>query len=406
MNQSGTFDLKQNVNSYSTSERFGSYTGVNLWLAEDASNQFTVEDIRSVAPGGTLSKTDASGVETIYGYKSAPWSANGRVMDIVNPFGSPAMASNILRNMIYPNGLAFDYAPFASDAMLPPHFEIGDAVMINGNHHGIYSFTSRAGRLLMVNIKAQSDEEIDHEYPVKADVKARQISRKFNSVQAQFNIQAGEIAAKVSKEGVNAAKTFAWSLTEDAFRIHNGEITANTDALFRFDETGLHIRGEIEATTGKIGKFNIGTGIWSGKSSLSSDSSGVYVGTDGISVGSFRVTSGGHVTAVSGTFGSLNVSNGNTYGTYYGGLSGCGGSVSGLGGSVSGGMSFSGTEYTAGSLASQVDYINARYITAEYVAARYVTAAQVRAMIADITSLKCYEVTCDYLWVKKGASIP
>jgi hypothetical protein len=59
--------------------------------------------------------------------------------------------------------------------------------------------------------------------------------------------------------------------------------------------------GKIKATSGEIGGFAIGTSsLYAGfKSSLSSTSSGVYVGTDGISVGSssgVKVTSSGDVT--------------------------------------------------------------------------------------------------------------
>ena len=65
--------------------------------------------------------------------------------------------------------------------------------------------------------------------------------------------------------------------------------------------TGVNISGTVTATGGKIGNFNIGTALYSGsKSSFSSTTSGVYVGTDGIAFGQnnlFNVTSAGKLTA-------------------------------------------------------------------------------------------------------------
>lgn len=369
-NQAATFNIQQNASDYTTSDSLGTYSGVNLWLSDDSSDQLTVQEINDVAPGGTFTKTvDEDGNPIILGYKSNPWSNSGRVLDIVNPFGTVAMASDILQALRQTNGIALNYSPFAADAIIPPHFEIGDAVMINGDHHGVYGFNTQASRLPKSNINAPADEEIDHEYPFRSDVKSRQLTRKFDSIQSQFIVQAGKISAKVSKVGGNQSQTFGWSLTENGFYINDGEVRADGTDLFSFDSSGLHIKGDIEAVTGHIGGtngFTIQSGkLYSGKSSFNSTANGVYIGTDGISLGSgFSVTSGGSLKATSGTFGSLSVSNGNTRGSYYGNLSGCGGSVSS-------GLSYGGGSYgSLGSLDSglkgvvtRVDTLQANMIT-------------------------------------------
>ncbi|MCF0123018.1 MAG: hypothetical protein HUJ67_02785 [Ruminiclostridium sp.] len=375
-NTSGTFNVYKSVASYSQTDPMGTYSGVNLWLMDDASGQFTPEEIESLAPGGTFSRTDEQGTETIYGYKSDPWTSKGRVLETVNPFGTQEMASNILRNMIYSTGVAFNYHGFEADALIPPHFEIGDAVAIDGNHHGIYNYSCEAGRLPKVTLSAPSDEEIDHEFPAPVDTKSREITRQFSSVRSQLSVQASEIAARVTRVGENDTKTFAWSLTENGFKIHNGEITATTTPLFLFDETGLHIKGEIEALSGKIGSFNIGSGIWSGKSTLSASTNGIYIGTDGISIGSygggpaFKVDSSGNLTAMSGKFGSISINQqGNTVGTYNGSLSGCGGTVTNLGGSVNnmGGNLSTGIKVGEQGIKTYVEEIAAGKITAKYI---------------------------------------
>ena len=389
MNTSGTFNIGTSAKQYLTADSLGTYSGVNLWISEDSADQLTMEEIDSVAPGGTFE--DANG--NIIGYKSDPWTKTGRVIDVVNPFASPRMASDILAGMIYSSGVAMEYKPFSADALIPPHFEIGDAVIINNNYHGIYSFFTQASRLALSSIKATADEEIDHEYPFKSDVKSRQITRKFGAVQAQFQVQASMIAAKVSREGGNESRTFGWSLTENGFFINNGEVRADGSDLFTFDSAGLHIKGDIEALTGHIGGangFTIQSGkLFSGKDSYSGTGNGVYIGTDGISLGSgFSVNSTGSLTATRGTFGSLSVdSGGRTGGSYHGGLSGCGGSLS------------TGINIGSVGIKTYVENLVANKVTANYITSQMsysntLTVGTINAHnIANVTNCKMFGKT-------------
>lgn len=386
MNQAATFNVSTNAANYTVGDMLGTYSGVNLWLADDAADQITQQEIDSLAPGGAFwVQKNEEGNPIILGYKSNPWSNTGRVLDIVNPFGTVAMASDILAALRQTNGIAINYSPFGADAIIPPHFEIGDAVTVNGDHHGIYAFDTKASRLPLSNINAPSDEEIDHEYPFRSDVKTRQLTRKFGSVQSQFNVQADKISTKVEETGLNGSHTFGWSLTSRGFFINNGEVRANGTDLFSFTSSGLTIKGTIKADAGYIGGTNgftiQGGKLYAGKSSFSSTANGVYIGTDGISLGSgFKVDSGGNLTANRGTFGSLSVSSGGT--SYSGKLSGCGGSVSS-------GLSYSGGGVNYGSLSSldsnlkstaiRVGTIEANYITADYITADLVSAKMASA---------------------------
>ena len=384
-NTAATFNINQNAADYTIGDNLGTYSGVNLWLADDSADQLTVQEIEDIAPGGTFTKQlDEEGNPIILGYKSNPWSSSGRVLDIVNPFGTVAMASDILRALRQTNGIALNYSPFNADAIIPPHFELGDAVMINNDHHGVYGFNTKASRLPRSEINAPADEEIDHEYPYRSDVKSRQLTRKFDSIQSQFVIQAGKISAKVSKVGGNQSQTFGWSLTENGFYINNGEVRADGTDMFSFNSSGLHIKGDIEATTGHIGGsggFTIQSGkLYSGKSSLNSSANGVYIGTDGISLGSgFKVTSGGYLTATSGKFGSLSVnSGGNTTGSYHGSLSGCGGSVSS-------GLSYGGGSY--GSLSALDSGLKGVVTTVNILQANMITTNNLSANISALSSV-------------------
>lgn len=386
-NQAATFNVSTNATNYTTGDLLGTYSGVNLWLSDDAADQITQQEIDELAPGGSFwVQEDEDGNPIILGYKSNPWSNTGRVLDIVNPFGTVAMASNILAALRQTNGIAINYSPFGADALIPPHFEIGDAVSINGDHHGIYAFNTKASKLPLSNINAPTDEEIDHEYPFRSDVKTRQLTRKFGSVQSQFNVQASEIRAKVDETGIDGDHTFGWSLTSRGFFINNGEVRADGTDLFSFDSDGLTIRGTIKADAGYIGGqngFTIQSGkLYAGKSSLNSSASGVYVGTDGISLGSnFKVDSSGNLTASRGTFGSLSVQNGRS--SYSGSLSGCGGSVSS-------GLSYSGGSYgTLSSLDSNLNSVAIKVgtIEANYITADYITANLISSKIAQLNSI-------------------
>ena len=85
MNQAATFNVGTQAANYTTGDLLGTYSGVNLWLSEDEDGQ-----------------------PIILGYKSNPWSNTGRVLDIVNPFGTVAMASDILAALRQTNGIALN----------------------------------------------------------------------------------------------------------------------------------------------------------------------------------------------------------------------------------------------------------------------------------------------------------
>jgi len=76
------------------------------------------------------------------------------------------------------------------------------------------------------------------------------------------------------------------------------------------------ITGTVTASSGKIGGFTIsGSNLYNGKSSLTANSNGVYIGTDGISLGkgsTFKVTKDGALTASNLTItgGSINLGSG------------------------------------------------------------------------------------------------
>ena len=247
-----------------------------------------------------------TGVEIIVDEKRS-YSAgdnSGRVITIQNPWGTKAMAENILASL-----RGFTYKPYtATGALLDPAAEIGDGVTMRQLYSGLYKITRRYSPLMSAEISAPQDEEIDHEYPYES-TQDRQITRKFSAIESEFILQSDKIEAKVSKTSPDGQTSFSWSLLDDRWEVKNGNTT-----VFKITSSGAEVRGKITATSGAIGGFNIGTSAityngltWNGTKS------GIYLGTSGIQLGSangayFQASANGTVKAHNMTLtGTLNI---------------------------------------------------------------------------------------------------
>lgn len=285
---------------------------------------------------------------------------SGRTLEFDNPFGSESMAQEILAKL-----QGFQYRPYeASGALLDPAAEIGDALETTTSYGGIYTRSRTFGRLMKADASAPHDEEIDHEFKFESpterkfkrqvgEVKASLIitntmiqseveerksenevlasrltqtndaltaevtraTRAEGTLTSQLSVQADQISAKVSATG-GSNSSFGWTLTNNAHSWYSG----NTEVM-RVSASGLMVKGEVQATSGKIGGFTIGaSAIYNNLSTFGgTQTNGVYLGTDGIQLGqNFKVTSGGNVTAsnmtLKGTLTFLNA-DGTTAGT-------------------------------------------------------------------------------------------
>lgn len=224
----------------------------------------------------------------------------GRTLEMDNPFGTQQMAQDILESLS-----GFQYQPYvANGALLDLAAELGDAANIRGSYGGIYTRQRTFGHLAKADISAPQSEEINHEYKYES-ARERQFKRQIDDVKASLVIANDRIDASVSRTG-GSDQSFGWSLTSDAHRwFSNGREVMSVTA------SGLKVSGEVEATSGKIGGFNISaSAIWNNLSELGgSQTSGVYIGTNGIQLGQqFRVDSAGNVAAANMTItGTLNV---------------------------------------------------------------------------------------------------
>ena len=274
----------------------------------------------------------------------------GTVLEITNEWGSQAQA-----DAIYQKIRGFKYQPYrATGSQLDPSVEIGDAVAVSDIYGGVFSKTTAFGRHIRTDLEAPSKEEVEHEFQIQSStdrrferftrsvraslsVNASQIAAEVEDrkaaddlLRATLNIHAQEIEAKVYKEGGDDASDFWWKLLSTGWDAGTGSKT-----VFAVKKTGAYVDGEIRATSGKIGGFDIQSNYlsYNGQTWGGTNTTGAYIGQSGIQLGkNFKVDMQGNLTASSGTF-SGNVYAGNIkYGDSAGYLSGSGissGSISG-----------------------------------------------------------------------------
>ncbi len=240
---------------------------------------------------------------------------SGNVLEIKNPFGTQAMANNILNAV-----RGYQYQPMdAQAALLNPAAEMGDGVTVNGVYTGMFSRVTKFDTLMPSDIKAPTNQEIEHEFAVEspsdrqytrfvqqvraslkitnlaieAEVSARTAAD--TQIRATLTVHANQIAAKVESDTSAGKSSFGWKLTSNDW-----SLWSNNRRVLYADRNGLNVDGNITARSGTIGNFNIGnTAIWNNISQYGgTQSTGVYLGTNGIQLGQrFKVDTSGNVTA-------------------------------------------------------------------------------------------------------------
>lgn len=89
----------------------------------------------------------------------------GRNLDIDCPFGTSAMATNILNSI-----KGYSYQPYDAINVYPdPSAEIGDAITVRGIYSGVYKVTIDFSPLMPWSISAGTDEELEHEFGYTAE---------------------------------------------------------------------------------------------------------------------------------------------------------------------------------------------------------------------------------------------
>lgn len=365
-----SFNLLRRVKSLDTAPETDGYSGVLIFAGQNE---------------------EGNNIEYFAGDRS------GKVLEITNEWGSQAQADAIYRKI-----RGFRYQPYkAAGTTIDPSVEIGDAVTVADTYGGVF-LRATDYRDTTSDLEAPSNEEIEHEFQIQsptnrqyerftrsvrsslsitatkiaAEVEAREEADK--AIRATLSVQADAIKARVEKTVGDKTSDFWWDLQANSW-----SVGSKSKIIFSVQEGGAIVEGEIRATSGKIGGFDIQKDYlsYNGQTWGGTNSWGGYFGTSGIQLGrNFKVDMAGNLEAASGRFtGEVyagRISYGGSAGTFDGeGLTQ--GSVSGgYGGAIGGGTI--GTFNTTGGINASLGYANFAddvfnwRQTAPYVCCKYV----------------------------------
>lgn len=287
-----SFNLLRRVSSLDTSMELPAYSGVVIFAGQD---------------------DEGNNIEYRAGDQT------GTLLEITNEWGSQAQA-----DAIYKKIRGYRYQPYkASGTHIDPSVEIGDAVTIADTYGGVFLRATTYGRDITSELEAPSQEEIEHEFQIQsptnrqyerftrsvrasltitatkiaAEVEAREAADE--AIRATLSVQADAIEARVTKEGGNSS-SFGWKLLNNSWTV-----SGNGKNIFTVDRNGAKVEGEIRATSGKIGGFDIQKDYlsYNGQTWGGTNTWGCYIGSSGIQLGkNFKVDMSGNLTASSGRF--------------------------------------------------------------------------------------------------------
>ena len=115
---------------------------------------------------------------------------------------------------------------------------------VNGISNQLYQLRSKTSKLTIDVDRIQTtveDDILDPDNPL--------------SLQSQITQNATDITAKVSKNSPTGQTSFSWEMTDSKM-----EWKANNQQIMLLNSSGLKIKGEVTATSGKIGDWTIDSG--------------------------------------------------------------------------------------------------------------------------------------------------
>ncbi len=315
------------------------------------------------------------------------------------PHATQAMADAILASL---RGYAYSMYS-ATAANLDPASELGDGVTAGG----LYALLARIedGGSGYPDLEAPGQAELEDEFPTEgpltgafnrkiAQTRAAitktaeditlSVQNTAEELRASIQANADNIALRVEKSGViSAINQSPEQISIQAEKISlEGLVTVNK--TFQIDRDGY-----LRCSGGTVGGFTVGQrALYNGLASFGGAENGVYIGTDGISLGGgkFKVDSLGNLTASSGTF----------TGTVYANRIQAGGDagyITGgqIGSATIGGGNIASHTVSGGNIAQSTVTgwnVGADTITRGNLYEKYATSAQYNAIAADVASIK------------------
>lgn len=183
----------------------------------------------------------------------------GRAIEVTCPWGSQEMANSILASV-----RGKTYQPYtATDALLDPAAEIGDAVTVGGYYSVIADIFTSFDRASAPTISAPGSDEIDDEYPYESRER-RETNRQIAQTRSIISKTSEEIRLLVEDEINEISTSFSVQIGEISARVDDAEgsieVVVNTiDGLTVTDSSGTtKIKGSsIETESLKVSSANI-----------------------------------------------------------------------------------------------------------------------------------------------------
>lgn len=162
----------------------------------------------------------------------------GQTIEVTCPWGSQEMANSILASL-----QGYQYRPYtATDALLDPAAEIGDAVTVGGVYSVIANVDTVFDRACAPSISAPDSDEIDDEYPYESRER-KETNRQLAQTRSLISKTSEEIQMLVESEINDLSASITVELQAITQRIDGldgqyTEVSTTLDGLTVTDSTG------------------------------------------------------------------------------------------------------------------------------------------------------------------------
>lgn len=203
----------------------------------------------------------------------------GRAIEVTCPWGTQEMANSILASV---SGKT--YQPYtATDALLDPAAEIGDAVTIGGYYSVIAGISTSFDRACAPTISAPESDEIDDEYPYESREK-RETDRQLAQTRSLISKTAEEIRLEVSNEldGLSASIDIKLDSITSQITGINGQVSSITQTVSGIQTQITGLNNQVSSIDQKVDSISLDV-------SNGNTSSRISLTVDGVQVSSATV---------------------------------------------------------------------------------------------------------------------
>lgn len=179
-----------------------------------------------------------------------------RTLEVTCPYGTQTMANNILATLSQ-----YSYQPAqATDALLDPAAEIGDALTVDGLYTVIADMDVTFDALMTSDVGAPGEAELQSEYAYISQETAELIRQQQAAAQQIANAQQSANNAQTSADNAQTSADNAQTSANNAQQSANNALNAAQNAQNTANSANLAIRGWTYTGTTNIDGTKIETG--------------------------------------------------------------------------------------------------------------------------------------------------